>query len=72
VIRLRLVIIYVDQVVSYDNDSFEGRIYNTGWGAHAVAKSISSFIQANGNGMQGLVISGNASYADGYLAQWVE
>ena len=65
-------IIYADQGVGFDDDSFEGRNYNTGWGARAVARSVSSFIRANANGIQGLVISGDASYSDGYLAQWLE
>lgn len=65
-------VIYADQGVGFDDDSFQGRNYNTGWGARAVAKSVASFIRANANGMQGIVISGDASYSDGYLAQWLE
>jgi hypothetical protein len=65
-------IMYADQGVGFDDDSFEGRNYNTGWGARAVATSVARFIQANANGMQGIVISGDASYSDGYIAQWLE
>jgi hypothetical protein len=64
-------LIYADQGLGFDDESYEGRNYNTGLGAYNTFLK-SNAVLAGKSGVQGLVVSGDVTYADGYMAQWQE
>jgi len=70
--------LYADQAVGASDDAFAGRAYNNGRGALAVAQRAAAHAASApgtapsplGTRVSAIVVSGDASYADGYLAQW--
>jgi hypothetical protein len=63
---------YADQGLGYADQSFNGRNYNNGAAALAMAGRAAAHAAGAGGAapVSAIVISGDIAYSDGYLAQW--